>query len=161
MTISEESEADFLVIAATRRSSCLGTQIIIPVLGFHRHRRPVSLLRLAERHSWVSNWSTVPYQEAEVLLPIRMRSAFDGRLYRSSSSSNPLRGCNTDLARYSHTPILRVAGFEDSLSDEAQALYRRPLKSASQARRAPQPRPGRSRKHEHEHDFDAPGEGGR
>ncbi len=50
-----------------------------------------------------------------------------------------------------NTPILhqlRVAGFEDSLSDEAQALYRRPLKSTSQARRASQPGRGRSRKDE-------------
>ncbi len=51
-------------------------------------------------------------------------------------------------------PSLRMAGFEDSLSDEAQALYCRPLKSASQARRAPQPGRGRSRKDE------APGEAG-
>jgi hypothetical protein len=40
------------------------------------------------------------------------------------------------------------------LSDEAQALYCRPLMSASQARRAPQPGRGRSRKDEDE----APGE---
>jgi hypothetical protein len=45
-------------------------------------------------------------------------------------------------------PSLRVAGFEDSLSDVAQALYCRPLKSASRARRAPQPGRGRSRKYE-------------
>jgi hypothetical protein len=85
------------------------------------------------------------------------------------STSNPLRACNSNLAQvlpHSNTPArnasrsdaggpsLRVAGFEDSLCDEAQALYRRPLKSASQARRAPQPRRGRSRKDEYE----APGE---
>jgi hypothetical protein len=46
------------------------------------------------------------------------------------------------------TTSLRVAGFEDSLSDEALALCCRPLKSASQARRAPQPGRGRSRKDE-------------
>ena len=50
------------------------------------------------------------------------------------------------------SPSLRVAGFEDSLSDEAQALSCRPLKSASQARRAPQPGCGRSRKDEDEYE---------
>jgi hypothetical protein len=40
--------------------------------------------------------------------------------------------------------------FEDSLSDEAQALYSRPLKSASQARPALQPGRGRSRKDDDE-----------
>jgi hypothetical protein len=55
-------------------------------------------------------------------------------------------------------PSLRAAGFEDSLSDEAQALYCRPLKSASQARRAPPPGHGRSRKDDDEDE--APGEAG-
>jgi hypothetical protein len=49
-----------------------------------------------------------------------------------------------------NTPSLRVAGFQDSLSDEAPALYCRPLKSASQARRTPKPGRGRSRKDEDE-----------
>jgi hypothetical protein len=30
----------------------------------------------------------------------------------------PLRGCNSDLAQYSITPSLRVAGFEDDDEDE-------------------------------------------
>ena len=30
----------------------------------------------------------------------------------------PLRGCNSDLARYSSTPTLRAAGFEDEDDDE-------------------------------------------
>ncbi len=32
--------------------------------------------------------------------------------------SNPLRGCNSDLAQYSNTPSLRAAGFEDEDDDE-------------------------------------------
>jgi hypothetical protein len=32
---------------------------------------------------------------------------------------NPLRGCNSDLAQYSNTPALRVAGFEDEDENEA------------------------------------------
>ena len=30
----------------------------------------------------------------------------------------PLRGCNSDLAQYSNTPSLRVAGFEDEDEDD-------------------------------------------
>jgi hypothetical protein len=29
------------------------------------------------------------------------------------STSNPLRGCNSDLAQYANIPSLRAAGFED------------------------------------------------
>ena len=46
------------------------------------------------------------------------RSQFASRcvripLFRRFSTPNPLRGCNSDLARYSTTPSLRAAGFED------------------------------------------------
>jgi hypothetical protein len=34
------------------------------------------------------------------------------------SGANPLRGSNSDLAQYSNTPSLRVAGFEDEDDDE-------------------------------------------
>jgi hypothetical protein len=33
----------------------------------------------------------------------------------------PLRGCNSDLAQYSSTPTLRVAGSEDEDDDEDEA----------------------------------------
>ena len=58
--------------------------------------------------------------------------------------------------QHSSTPILRAAGIEDSLSDEAQALCCRPLKSASQARHAPQPGRWRSRKGDDENENEAP-----
>jgi hypothetical protein len=34
------------------------------------------------------------------------------------SNPYPLRGCNSDLAQYSHTPSLRVAEFEDEDEDD-------------------------------------------
>jgi len=37
---------------------------------------------------------------------------------RAISTSNPLRGCNSDFAQYSNTPSLRAAGFEDEDDDE-------------------------------------------
>jgi hypothetical protein len=40
------------------------------------------------------------------------------REMRPESISNPLRGSNSDLAQYSNTPSLRVAGFEDEDDDE-------------------------------------------
>ncbi|MGA7125460.1 MAG: hypothetical protein WBZ19_04080, partial [Chthoniobacterales bacterium] len=53
-------------------------------------------------------------------------------------------------------PLLRSTGFEDNLSDKARALYCRPLKSASQARHAPQAGRGRSRKDDDEDENEAP-----
>src|SRR5258707_9367818 len=41
---------------------------------------------------------------------------------RAISTSNPLHGCNSDLAQYSNTPSLRAAGFEDEDEDENEAL---------------------------------------
>jgi hypothetical protein len=57
-------------------------------------------------------------------------------LISSISISNPLRECFSDLAQYSNTPTLRVAGFEDSLSDEAHGICYQPLEVglASEAR---------------------------
>ena len=57
-------------------------------------------------------------------------------LISSISISNPLRECFSDLAQYSNTPALRVAGFEDSLSDEAHGICYQPLEVglASEAR---------------------------
>jgi hypothetical protein len=78
---------------------------------------------------------------------------------RPESGANPAdAGCKSDNAQYSSTPSLRSPGFEDSLSDEAQALYCRPLKSASQARGAPQPGRGRSRNDDDEDENEAPRE---
>jgi hypothetical protein len=37
-----------------------------------------------------------------------------------ASNPNPLCGCNSDLAQYSNTPSLRVAGFEDEDDDEGE-----------------------------------------
>ena len=58
---------------------------------------------------------------------------------------------------HSNTPSLRVAGFEDSLSDEAQALCCLPLEVglASEARSTI--RRWRSRKDEDEDEYEAPG----
>ena len=70
---------------------------------------------------------------------------------RHDSTSNPAdAGCNSDLAQYSNTPSLRVAGFEDSLSDEAHGLCCLPLEVglASEARSTI--RRWRSRKDEYE-----------
>jgi len=72
-------------------------------------------------------------------------------------SSSPTRSVGALLIRqYSKTPSLRSKGFEDSPSDEAKALQCRPLKSASQARRAPQPGRWRSRKDDDENEYEAP-----
>ena len=50
------------------------------------------------------------------------------------SNLNPLLGCNSDLAQQSHTPSLRVAGFEDSLSAVADGLKLRPAESRPRKR---------------------------
>jgi hypothetical protein len=55
-------------------------------------------------------------------------------------------------------PILRAAETENSLSNEANALWCRPLKSASQARHAPQPGRRRSRKDDDEDEYETAGE---
>jgi predicted N-acetyltransferase YhbS len=74
MTISEETEADFLGIAALTRAAFGGEY----ETGLTEKLRAAGLAmvslvaieedsivgHLAERHSWVSNWSTGPYQEA-------------------------------------------------------------------------------------------------
>jgi hypothetical protein len=56
-----------------------------------------------------------------------------------------------------NTPILRATETENSLSKEAQALWCRPLKSASQARHAPQPGRWRSRKDVDEDEYETAG----
>jgi hypothetical protein len=50
------------------------------------------------------------------------------------------------------TRLARLLEDDDSLPDEAEALYCRPLKSASQARHAPQPGRWQSRDDEYEYD---------
>jgi hypothetical protein len=45
-------------------------------------------------------------------------ATFAAPFYRPCSIANPLRGCNSDSAQYSNTPLLRVAGFEDEDDDE-------------------------------------------
>jgi hypothetical protein len=61
------------------------------------------------------------------------------RFDRSFSTSNPLRGCNSDLAQYSITPTLRVAGFEDEDENEAPSEE---LRTAVKITLGPDGRPG-------------------
>jgi hypothetical protein len=76
------------------------------------------------------------------------------RLYAVlQNSSTPARNASRSVAG---GPSLRVARSEDSLSAVAQAPRRRPLNSASQARRAPQEVLWRRRKDDHEDEYEAP-----
>jgi hypothetical protein len=78
----------------------------------------------------------------------------------SPSTCAVLQNSNTPARNASRSdaggPSFRVAGFEDSLSDEAEELLCRPLKSASQARRAPRPGRWQSRKDDDEDEYDGP-----
>jgi hypothetical protein len=91
----------------------------------------------------------------------RNRSRFDNCCGRDENSGSSLllsrlaAGCNSgsdQLLQHSHTPSLRAARFEDSLSAVAFALCSR---SASQAGRAPQPERRRRRKEDDEDENEA------
>jgi hypothetical protein len=56
-------------------------------------------------------------------------AAAHGRQYKvrrgvrpKGRTSNPLRGCSSDLAQYSNNPALRVAGFQDEDENEVPCI---------------------------------------
>ncbi len=87
-------------------------------------------------------------QNLEPFLFVGPRPAIESPIPTNNTTPEP-------RLHYSNTPSLRSPGFEDSLSDEAQALCCRPLKSASQARHAPQPGRWRSWKDDDEDENEA------